>query len=74
MDVFRQGKEEKPGWKWVVQKQPTNKQRTFYFFGYFHKSNSVLFFFVFSSIKSSFAPLQTCWDKSGVLLLLAPFH
>lgn len=37
----------KPGWKWVVQKQPTNKQRTFFFFCYFHKSNSVLFFFCF---------------------------
>lgn len=44
VDVFRQGKEEKPGWKWVVQKQPTNKQRTFFFC---YSINWILFCFFF---------------------------
>lgn len=59
----------------VGSAEATDKQTKDFFFCYFQQSNSVLVFWGgFFLIKYSFAPLQTCWDKSGVLLLLAPFH
>lgn len=67
MDVFRQGKEEKPGWKWAVQKQPTNTGR---------------FLFIFPSIEFCFVFLSTpvllrvgpAGMKAAFSLLLAPSH